>query len=44
MKMKEDTEMENNEIVLFESRAGAVSLPVPVADEFDACVGESCEE
>ena len=31
MKMKEKAEMGNNEIVLFESRDGAVSLPVPVS-------------
>ena len=28
MEMKENAEMENDEIVLFESRDGAVSLPV----------------
>lgn len=43
MKMKENAEMENDEVVLFESRDGAVSLPV-LADEFDTCVDESCEE
>ncbi len=43
MKMKEKVEMGKNEIVLFESRDGAVTLPV-LADAFDACVGESYEE
>ena len=34
--------MGKNEIVLFESRDGAVTLP-ELADAFDACVGESYE-
>ena len=41
--MMEKAEMGKNEIVLFESRDGAVTLPV-LADAFDACVGESYEE
>ena len=43
MKMMEKAEMRKNEIVLFESRDGAVTLP-ELADAFDACVGESYEE
>jgi hypothetical protein len=43
MKMMEKAEMGKNEIVLFESSDGAVTLPV-LADAFDACVGESYEE
>ena len=43
MKMKEKVEMGKNEIVLFESRDGAVTLPV-LPDALHACVRQSYDE